>query len=317
MIHKYAHARISLEMLAMFACLGWLDHRLGDMFVQFNPNPYWIPVAAMALAYGSGPGLLAALFASGWWIVSHRVPLSLGDDPFEHVLHASLTPLLLVTAAICIGELTAYRRSMLHRSLDERARLKRDIGTISAAFDQVMAVNRDLQVRVATGDNGIAAVMAAQIALGMPKPPRFEAVAAHLISIACKEDDFTYYAVDGTKIRPVTRGFGTTRALRNIEGSALALRLLCGQNFVLATDEGGWALLEDMGVAALAIHAPDKCTIGILLFHSLNTRSQSRIGLLELADATGAIGEVFAQLSPAFRKAEREDGVPAIRNLAI
>jgi hypothetical protein len=316
-MRKQPYLRISLEMLAMFGCLGWLDYRLGGALVQFNPNPYWIPVVAMAMTYGSGTGLSAAIFASGWWIVSQQVPLSPGGDPFDQLLHMSLTPLLWVLAAICIGELTAYRRSRLRRSLDARAKLERDIAKVSAAFDLIMAMNRDLQVRVATSDDETADVMASTIALTRATPSKFAEIAAHLISVASKEDDFTYYMVEGTTIRPLTRGTGAKRPLRSIEGSALAHRLLNGEHLMLAAEDDGWALFEDIGVAALAIRSPDDITIGILLFHSLQSRSLSRLGLLELADATGGLGEAFAQLAPSFLKLAREDEAPIIRNRAM
>jgi hypothetical protein len=317
MMRKHPYVRIALEMLAMFGCLGWLDYRLGGAFVQFNPNPYWIPVIGMAVTYGSGSGLFAAILASGWWIASQQVPLSPGDDPFDHLLHMSLTPLLWVLAAICIGELTAYRRSKLCRLLDARAKLERDISKLSSAFDLIMVVNRDLQVRVAMGDNETAEVMASTIALTKARPSKFAEIAAHLIGVTCREDDFTYYMVEGTTIRPLTRGIGATRPLRSIEGSALAHRLLSGEHSMLAAEEDGWALFEDIGVAALAIRSPGNITIGILLFHSLQSRSPSRLGLLELADATGGLGEAFAQLSPSFLKLACEDDVPVIRNRAM
>jgi hypothetical protein len=39
--------------------------------------------------------------------------------------------------------------------------------------------------------------------------------------------------------------------------------------------------------------------------------------LLELADATGGLGEAFAQLSPSFLKLAGEDDEPVIRNRAM
>ena len=41
----------------------WLTGGTG--FAQVQPNPYWLPVLAMALAYGTGPGVLAAALAAG------------------------------------------------------------------------------------------------------------------------------------------------------------------------------------------------------------------------------------------------------------
>ncbi|WP_198912797.1 hypothetical protein, partial [Streptococcus agalactiae] len=70
--------RIALEFVALFGLLLLADHMVagGTAFAGIQPNPYWLPVLVMALAYGTEAGLLAAFLASAIWLMRAQVAVA-------------------------------------------------------------------------------------------------------------------------------------------------------------------------------------------------------------------------------------------------
>lgn len=210
--------RLSLETLVLFGALFLVDHSLlnGAAFDGIQPNPYWIPVLIMALAYGTGPGLVAAGIATGLWLAAPHDTAAMGDA-LQVALYLSLQPLLWVVVAVVIGEVTDSRRS----TIDDLQQFSRETAekeqVIAEAFARLATTNRALQVRIATGE--LSVDQAIEEAVGLLEHDRRSQVSAveRLVALALETEDFTYFEVDGE--RTIVRFRGGNDRLANLSGT--------------------------------------------------------------------------------------------------
>ena len=212
--------RLSLETLFLFGALFLVDHGLlkGAAFDGIQPSPYWIPVLIMALAYGTGPGLVAAGIATGLWLAAPHDTAAVGDA-LQVALYLSLQPLLWVVVAAVIGEVTDSRRSTMDglQQFSRETAEKEQI--IAEALTRLATTNRALQVRIATGELSVG--QAIEEAVGLLERDRRSQVSAveRLAALALETEDFTYFEVDGERTIPRFRGGATNDRLADMSGA--------------------------------------------------------------------------------------------------
>ena len=209
--------RLGLETLFLFGALFLVDHMLltGAAFDGIQPNPYWIPVIVMALAYGTGPGLVASALATGLWLAAPHDTAAMGDE-LQVALYLSLQPLCWVVVAVVIGEVTDKRRLSID-SLQEFARETAEKEQIIAeALTRLATTNRALQVRIATGE--VSVVQAMEEAIGFLERDRRSQVRAveRLAALALETEDFTYFETDGERTVVRFRGSVANDGLSNV-----------------------------------------------------------------------------------------------------
>ncbi|RZM32995.1 MAG: hypothetical protein EOP67_24720, partial [Sphingomonas sp.] len=200
-------ARIAAEIGIAFAALIALDWWLtgGTGFADVQPNPYWLPVLLMALAYGTGPGVLAAAIASGLWLA--HVHDSAGErDYLDHLFHLSLQPLMWFVAAGIIGEVTIMRTGR-HDRLEKRGRIAtRNLARLTEAFATLSQTNRQLQVQIATEAHTVGHAIETAARLCSHEPAVRRSAIGELITLAARTPDFTCYRVNGDEARAWIRG---------------------------------------------------------------------------------------------------------------
>jgi hypothetical protein len=207
MMQRLRLLRQGAEALVMLALLWGIDQFVlhGNAFEGTDPNPYWWPILIMALAYGTGMGLLTAGLASVLWLIApHAAPH--GADKLQSILGVSLYPLMWTVAAVLVGEVTAARRSALADGQQRTSELELEQATITQILEQLADANRQLQVRIATNERSVGE--AVEIATGLMEADpqlRHEAV-KRLIALACQTDDFTYLEARGAQMVPRLRG---------------------------------------------------------------------------------------------------------------
>jgi hypothetical protein len=199
--------RQGAEALVMLALLWGMDHFVlhGNAFEGIDPNPYWWPILIMALAYGTGMGLLTAGLASALWLIApHSAPH--GADKLQSILGVSLYPLMWTVAAVLVGEVTAARKSALVNGRQRTSELESEQATITQILEQLAGANRQLQVRIATNERSVG--QAIEIAAGLmeAEPERRKEAVKRLIALACQTDDFTYLEARGAQMVPRLRG---------------------------------------------------------------------------------------------------------------
>lgn len=199
-------ARIIVEMLVLFALLLGADHFFfaGRAFAGLEPNPYWLPVLAMAICYGSGMGIAAAVIATIIWTTAPGHDE--GGDHLEKMLSLSILPMLWIITALAVGEITSNRLSVIQRISRHRNKLKRDHHKLAETIRDLAQTNRLLQVRFATEEHTVGQAIAVAADLVDGTHASQIAGVERLIALATQSESFTYYSVIGAQLEPMFRG---------------------------------------------------------------------------------------------------------------
>lgn len=263
-------ARIAAEMAMMFAALLAIDAWLtgGTGFARIEPNPLWIPVLAMALVYGTGPGLLAAAVASLLWL-AHVRDVTPERDYLDHLFHLSVKPLLWFVVAVAIGEVTILRTAR-HARLETRARTAtRNVARLTEAFATLSRTNRALQVQIATEARTAGHVIDVATRLSSADPSDRRGAIGALIALAARTEDFTCYRITGHEARAWLHG-PLTAGRCEILPDALLDRVERRGRMLHVARRGDRRVLDGIGVAAIALADPMTGEmVGCLILHTL------------------------------------------------
>lgn len=292
-------ARIAVEMAASFGMLAGLDWWLtgGTGFADVQPNPFWIPVLAMALAYGTGPGVVAATVASSQWLM-HVHEDAAGRDYLDYLFHLSLPPLMWFVAAVAVGEVTIVRTARQARLVHRGRAAARNVARMTEAFDALSRTNRLLQVQIATEGRTVGHVIDTATRLSAADPAERRAAIVHLIAMAARTDDFTCYRLVGEDARAWLRG-PVTAGRPEILSHALLGRVLGRRRVLHVARPADRTALAGVGVAAIGLYDADSGRlVGCLVCHALPFAA---LGAGRLAE----LGEVASWLAPLLADALR------------
>ena len=262
--------RIACELAIGFGLLAAADLWLtgGSGFAGVQPNPYWVPVLVMALAYGTGPGVITAAIATALWL--GHVHESGGErDYLDHLFHLSLPPLLWFVVAVAVGEVTTIRLNR-HARLERRGRTAmRNVARMTEAFDGLSQTNRRLQVRIATDGATVGHVVDVAARLASPDAAVRRATIVALVALAARSDDFTCYRLVGGEARAWLRSDQAT-ARRDVLPAALLDRLIRRRGLLHVARRGDRTALEGIGVVAVPLtEAASGILAGCLVLHSM------------------------------------------------
>lgn len=297
--------RIAIELTLAFALLWGLDCWLtgGTGFVSVQPSPFWVPVLVMALAYGTGPGVIAAAIASTLWL-AHAHDSGGERDYLEHLFHLSLPPLLWFVTAVAIGEVTILRTNR-HARLKRRARTaERNVSRLTEAFDALSRINRRLQVEIATEGASLGHVIDTATRLSSTEPADRREAIVRLIALSARTEDFTCYRIGGDEARAWLHG--TQAAVRrDVLPVALVERLLRRRSVLHVARRSDRAALDGIGIAAVPLCDPaHNDLVGCLVLHALPFAALNASRVAELSEIgtwlTPLLGDVprHGQRSP-------------------
>ena len=289
-----------VEMVLLFAGLMAADHyHLAPIpFVQLQPSPYWLPVIALSLAYGSGLGLVACVIASVIWVESpHQWPAS-----YDHLaiqLRLSMLPLMWAVCALVIGEVTASRQRRLKALNKQCADLGKDSDKLAKALTKLSKINRDLQVGIATSKYVAGEPLMAASGLLVPGQPDQRLALAKLISLALRSDDFTYYGIEGHRLVVLLTGAGPHEGRQRPPAVLWSDGVAAKSDIVHVEQKLGRDLLEGVGIAAIPVMDPDDhSVVALLVVHSAPFLRFNPARLAELRHLGHALfdyAEVFAK----------------------
>ncbi|WP_380780196.1 hypothetical protein [Sphingomonas sp. R86520] len=305
-------ARVAAEMAIAFATLIVLDWWLtgGTGFTRVQPNPYWLPVLMMALAYGTGPGVLAAAIATALWLAHVH------DDPGErdyldHLFHLSLQPLMWFVLAGVIGEVTITRTGR-HDRLEKRGRVAtRNLARLTEAFATLSQTNRQLQVQIATEAHTVGHAIDTATRLSSQDPAARRAAIGELIALAARTPDFTCYRVTGGEARAWIRG-PVTAGRRDTLPAALLERAQRHHAILHVAKRSDRHVLDGIGVAAIAL--PDRKTgevVGCLVLHALPFETLNASRTAELAEIAAWLTPLLTDTAHATQRPVRSAGLVA------
>ena len=296
--------RIALELGFGFGALWWLDGWAtgGTGFARVEPNPLWLPVLVMALAYGTGPGLVAAALASAVWLAHVRETPGAGDY-LDHLFRVSVQPLLWFVAAVAIGEVTMMR-SARHARLETRGdTAARNVARLTEAFDRLSKTNRILQVQVATDARTLGHIVATASRLSAGEPAARRAAIVRLIAMAAGTEDFTCFRLVGGEARAWLRGDGA--GARDVAPALLLDQLRRRDGIVHVARQADRAALEGVGVAAIALPGETGDLVGCLVLHGLPFAALGPHRLAELTEIGGWLAPLLVDLPLAGQRAAR------------
>ena len=123
-----------LEVLGMLLVLTILDAVFfdGDRFAHVNPHPFWIPVLLVAAQYGTAEGLVAALFATLFFLVGHMPVAPEGTDHYDYLYSVAINPVLWFVAGWGLGNVRqrhVRERDILQREVQESREREELIGS--------------------------------------------------------------------------------------------------------------------------------------------------------------------------------------------
>lgn len=289
-------ARIAGEMALLFGTLALIDRWLtgGTGFEAVQPNPYWLPVVAMAVAYGAGTGLVAAGLASALWLAAPHAPLAVGGDAFARLLGLSLPPMLWVLAAVSIGEITALRTRAIRSLTSRSATFERNCHTMIGAYRTLAGHNRNLQVRMALEERSVAQALHIAAGLREPHPAGPWQTVARLISHDTRCEDFSLYVeTDGWWHRAAHGDAASDRA----ESAAPALVAAAARldRAMHVANAGDREALGDAAIAAVALReAAGEPVIGLIVWHALPIERLTRHGIIDLSATAAWVGAIVA-----------------------
>ena len=292
--------RISIELAIMIGMIVAIDVKWagGTAFAAVNPNPLWLPVLVMALAYGSGVGLIAAGVATCYWIAVPHAAMALDDSPFHYLLSRSLPPLMWVAASVAIGELTYVRLRRIASLERLHARAMDDLTAATSAFRLASENAHALNIRIAMDEVGVGRAIEAAAGLFDDDRTRVPAVLARLIAMDAQAEDFTVYTPVGGRWRAFTQGPAAADRPDHLPQPLVDAVLAVAQALIV-NDPAHGALLAETGVFALPVRDARGGACGILMFHHLPPERFSRRGIIDLDAVAGRLGMLMTAVGAA------------------
>ncbi len=304
--------RIALEIAVTFAALAALDWWLTgeNGFTRVQPNPYWLPVLVMALAYGTGPGVLAAGIASGLWL-AHVHDDTGARDYLDHLFHLSLQPLMWFVAAGVIGEVTIMRTAR-HDRLEKRGGVAaRNLARLTEAFAELSRTNRLLQVQIATEAHTVGHAIETAARLCSQDLAERRGAIGELIALAARTPDFTCYRMTGDEARAWIRG-PVSAGRRDTLPATLMERMARPHGILHVAKRSDRSLLDGIGIAAIAL--PDRETgevVGCLVLHTLPFETLNASRTAELTEIAAWLTPLLADTLHATQRPVRAAGLVA------
>lgn len=289
------------EMLVLFAILIAIDRGLlhGDAYSDLNPNPYWLPVLVMAIAYGTGMGLVAGAIASAIWLCWANI-WSGSADHLEQQLHQSIQPLLWMVAALIVGEVTASRRNRMADQRRQHQAMVSDREKLAKVMARLADTNRRLQVRIATEQRTVVEAIAAGLGLSESDPEHQIDAVARMIALAAQTEDFTFYDVCGGQVVARFCGRTTSGQPCDLTKSRLFEAMLEEPRVLRNDDPADKAMLAQLGSIALPILGAKDQLVGIIVIHSVSRVTAAYLAQLRhVTDLLGKSSALFGR-EPAF-----------------
>jgi len=289
--------RAGMEMLVLYALLLAIDHRFlaGHAFAGVEPNPYWLPVLMMALAYGSGIGLASAAIASAIWIAAPHNQVGSGDQ-LQYLLRLSLLPMLWTVVALIVGEVTSVRLS----TIEDQGRCSQEVDRkqerIADTLANLASINRALQIRIATENLTVGEAIAVAVDLVEPEPANQVRAIERLIALAAQTEDFTFFDVRGRRGVARFRGRAASHRSADLSRTILARTMRAGAVALPDGTASSRKMLAGLGVAALPVRNHDSGgLIGLLVIHSLPPSLLTESKMAELSHVAESLCRISAR----------------------
>ncbi|MFA7585441.1 MAG: hypothetical protein WCY11_04475 [Novosphingobium sp.] len=284
--------RANLELLAIFAVLLAVDRLFfgASAFASLTPNPYWLAVLAMAVGYGSGMGLLAAIVATTLWVAASRGDT--GADHLQAMLQLSIQPMLWVATALVVGELTTSRLNQVRRLQRRIARTDEEFAVLMETVEHLVRTNRSLQVRIATEERTVGQAISLAIELANEDEQRRLEGITLLVALAAQTEDFVFYVAQGHRFVARLRGAEAADHAEVLSWDELNVLMTASRgprSSAPARSEASPAL------TSVPIFSDDEALMGMLMINLPDNELPTAAKIAELTDVARSLCQ-FSQM---------------------
>lgn len=270
-----------VEAIGMLLILTLLDALVfnGDRFWDVNPHPFWIPVLLVAVQYGTNEALVAALFATLFYLIGNIPEAVEGADHYDHLYSIAINPILWFVAAFGLGELRIRHireRDRLNSELEESAQ-REDL--IADSYKFVKNRKEALEVQV-SGQlaSSIEAYRAAKAVETLDPKSVMQGV-EKLVSSVLSPQKFSLYIFHDSKLSAtILHGWNPGDAYaQEIDSYSPIYQAVVGQQETLViANEQHELSLDGQGILAGPILDPDtKRVVGMLKIEQMDFVSLS------------------------------------------
>ncbi|MBI1207869.1 MAG: hypothetical protein GC191_11340 [Azospirillum sp.] len=179
----------------------WLD---GQRFAGIEPHPFWAPVLLLAVQYGTGAGVVAALAATAALRIGNLPEPTLSQDLYQYLFQVSFLPLLWLVSAVLLGELRLRHlgeREQLRAALDDA---RREAAAITQSYQQLKQVKDSLEARVAGQIRTVFTLYEAARAIDKLDEGEVMLGVADLVRSVMKPDKFSLFLLNNDILESVT-----------------------------------------------------------------------------------------------------------------
>ncbi len=251
-----------LETVLGLVALLVIDHFFGagNRFWDVNPHPFWIVVLLIAVQYGTGEGLIAAILASATLLLGNIPAMTEGTSQTDWIYSIAINPVLWIAAAWVLGELRqrhVRERTTLVRELDD-AHQREEL--ISNSYKFVKQRKESLEVQV-SGQllSSVDAYRAAKAVETLDPKSVMQGV-ERLVKSVLGPQKFSLYLFNDNKLSAtIIHGWNSGDPyLPEIDSFHPIYRAVVGQRDVLVVaNEEHETVLENQGIMAGPVVDPD------------------------------------------------------------
>jgi hypothetical protein len=134
----------------MLLCSGFFGE--GNRFWNVEPHPFWVIVLLVAVQYGTGEGILAAMLSSVALLIGNMPEhdFGKGSDMYAYLYEVLHLPVLWLMSAVILGELRQRhireREYLIHELHEARSREDK----ISDSYNKVKGLKERLELKIAS-----------------------------------------------------------------------------------------------------------------------------------------------------------------------
>lgn len=263
-----------IELALFFAVAFGIDTLLGGTrFDGVQPHPFWLPVLLLAVQYGTGEGVLAAIAATAALRLGNMPEQTITQDFYQYLYAVSREPILWLVAAVLFGEL---RMRQIREREELRAGIaaaRREADAITRSYRQLKTVKEGLETRVAGQLRTVFTLYQAARSIDKLDEGEIMLGVAELIRTVMKPEKFSLFLLNNQVLESVTNdGWSDddTYARWYDAGSPLFETVVGRQRFLCVARPEDERTLQGEGVLAGPLISEDTgAVVGMVKIESL------------------------------------------------
>jgi polysaccharide biosynthesis protein PelD len=207
------HSHAIIETLLFLTAMVLLDALLGqgDRFLSMSVHPFWAIILLVALQYGPGDTLAAAVFSSLFLLVGNMPEQMLTETMYDYILRVTFLPFLWITTALVLGSIRARQLDEKQRLQEELLKNKESNALLVKGYNAIKQAKEKLELRLAEERCSVLTVYKVAKSLEAVDASEITPAVAELVNTAFHPIRFSLYRLqNGVLQLETTRGWKTS-----------------------------------------------------------------------------------------------------------